>query len=73
MLSWAWFYGGNIKMIKLIQVGDIEPSCPKCKGNNAMLNEHVNKLKCRDCGYTVNQDEIEVEIITRDEALRKGY
>lgn len=56
-----------MKKVKMIQIQNLEPECPKCTGSNAMLNEHINKLKCRDCGYTVEEKDVEIEVITMEE------
>ncbi len=60
--------------VKIIQIQGLEPECPKCKGSNAMLNAHQNRLKCRDCGFLVEEKDIEIELITMQEGqdrLRK--
>ena len=52
----------------------VEPTCPKCHGGNAMLNNHFTSselgenapaVTCRDCGFTVPN-----HLIVRKKTLR---
>jgi predicted nucleic-acid-binding Zn-ribbon protein len=57
--------------IELQQIGDMACSCPKCGNANAMLHdarevksknswEHnfTHYLKCRDCGFSVLEEDV---------------
>lgn len=79
------------KKTRMVQIGDLEPECPKCRGSNAMLHETrmayppkhdahftvnptVEHLTCRDCRFSINEKDVEIEKITMVEAqdrLRK--
>ncbi len=62
-------------MIKVIQFGDLEPSCPSCKNANAMLSWYDGDkpcLQCRDCGFTVKKESYEIEVVEPIECLGCG-
>lgn len=52
--------------IKTYRIKGSEPSCPKCKMSNALLNSRKSvpydiELECRDCGFVVKEKDLEIK------------